>query len=273
MPETVRGLRLLKESGGIPEAQHTEFRENGHVLTRGLLGHGEMDRVRRSIAHALKKYGTERRKPTRKHLRGKAFLQAGNLWRVDEGVGEFVLSRRLAGVAASLLGVSNVRLYHDQALFKQPGEGASPWHQDQFYWPVDTPDTVVLWMPLTDISIEMGMIGYASGSHKGGILGDARGFDESDLRYRKHIKEQRWAVSRAAGMRAGDASWHYGATIHCTLANDSDRVREVMTVIYMADGARVTDPKNKWQVSDRENWLMDLPAGRLAASALNPLLL
>ncbi len=74
-------------------------------------------------------------------------------------------------------------------------------------------------------------------------------------------------------MQAGDASWHYGNTIHSAPANDSDQMREVMTVIYMADGARVSEPKNKWQADDQQKWLSGLPVGRLAASELNPLLL
>ena len=43
----------------------------------------------------------------------------------NEQVKEFVFSRRLAGIAAQLLGVHAVRLYHDQALYKEPA-AASP---------------------------------------------------------------------------------------------------------------------------------------------------
>ena len=74
-------------------------------------------------------------------------------------------------------------------------------------------------------------------------------------------------------MRAGDATWHYGNTIHCAPGNDSDKMREVMTIIYMADGARITEPKHAAQNNDWNTWLMGLPPGRLAASALNPLVL
>ena len=46
-----------------------------------------------------------------------------------------------------------------------------------------------------------------------------------------------------------------------------------MTVIYMADGARVTQPNSPAQVNDWNTWLMGLPPGRLAASEMNPLVL
>jgi hypothetical protein len=45
----------------------------------------------------------------------------------------------------------------------------------------------------------------------------------------------------------------------------------MMTITYMADGARVAQPVHKAQVHELNAWLMGLPPGRLAASELNPL--
>src|SRR6185312_281663 len=96
----------------------------------------------------------------------KAFIQVDGLWRRDERVRKFVLARRFGKVAADLMGVDGVRVYMDQALFKEPGGGHTPWHQDQYYWPLDTHNTITMWMPLVDIDVQMGMLTFASGSHK-----------------------------------------------------------------------------------------------------------
>lgn len=56
-----------------------------------------------------------------------------NLWQHSERAHELVFSRRLAQIAAELLRVDGVRLYHDQALYKEPGGGITPWHADQYY--------------------------------------------------------------------------------------------------------------------------------------------
>jgi hypothetical protein len=56
----------------------------------------------------------------------RAFLQIMNLWREDKTAREFVFSRRLAQIAADLMGVDAVRLYHDQALYKEPSGGFTP---------------------------------------------------------------------------------------------------------------------------------------------------
>ena len=64
---------------------------------------------------------------------GKAFLQLFNLWREDAIVKELIFSKRLAKIAADLLQTDGVRIYHDQALFKEGGGGITPWHADQYY--------------------------------------------------------------------------------------------------------------------------------------------
>jgi ectoine hydroxylase-related dioxygenase (phytanoyl-CoA dioxygenase family) len=268
-----RSLPVLDDLREISAAQQKEFGENGHVLVRRLLSAAELGIYRPLIVDAVRKYRTEKRRLAERDTYGKAFLQIMNLWRMDEGVRSFVLAKRMAGVAASLLGVENVRIYHDQALFKEPGGGPTPWHQDQFYWPLNTDRVVTMWMPLVDVSVDMGMLSFASGSHRDGLIFDQKISDESDSQYKRYIRDKRLPVVRPAAMQAGDASWHLGNTIHNAPANDSEKMREVMTVIYMADGARVGQPKNKWQADDLETWLMGLPPGRLAASELNPLLL
>jgi ectoine hydroxylase-related dioxygenase (phytanoyl-CoA dioxygenase family) len=268
-----KNLQPLDDAREVTAAQQEEFRENGHLLMRGVLNTEEVTAYRPVIGEAVKRFRTEKRKLSERDTYGKAFLQIMNLWRVDEGVRRLVLSKRLGKIAAGLLGVPNVRIYHDQALFKEPGGGPTPWHQDQYYWPLDTPNTVTMWMPLVDISVEMGMLTFASSSHKRGTVLDQQISDESDSSYKRYIKENQYPVTRPAGMQAGDATWHYGNTIHSAPGNDSEKMREVMTIIYMADGARITEPRHAAQSNDWNTWLMGLPPGRLAASELNPLVL
>jgi ectoine hydroxylase-related dioxygenase (phytanoyl-CoA dioxygenase family) len=268
-----RNLPSLDRFRDISTAQRDEFRDNGHLLVRGLLSAGEVVVYRGLIVDAVKKQGRERRKSPERGIYGRSFGQMVNLWRRDEGVRQFVLSKRLAKVASDLLGVANVRIYHDHALFKDAGGRATYWHQDQYYWPLDTADTVTMAMSLTDQQVEMGMFVFASGSHKNGTVMDPKLSTEPDSLYRKYIREHQFPLSFASGLRAGDTSWHYGNTVHQTSANESDRRREMMTITYMADGARVAQPAHEAQAYELNNWLMGLPPGRLAASDLNPLVL
>lgn len=263
----------LNDTKPIPDAQIRSFREEGHTLVRNLLSPREAAVYREVIVAAADKYNTERRKLEDRDTYGKAFLQIMNLWRVDEAVKKFVMAKRFARVAADLLGVKNVRIYHDQALFKEPGGGPTPWHQDQYYWPIDTPNTVTMWMPLVDITVEMGMLTFASGSQKNGVVFDYEISDTSEQEYEKYVKDNGFPVTRAVTMKAGDATWHYGHTIHSAPGNYSDTRREIMTVIYLAEGARITEPKHKYQQNDHKTWLMSYPVGGPANSELNPLVI
>lgn len=273
MNSTENQLPLLNDFKKISSMQIQEFRNNGHTLVKNVLNTEETNEYRKVIASAADKYNTEKRKIEERDTYGKAFLQIMNLWQSDEKVKKFVLAKRFAKIAADLLGVENVRIYHDQALFKEPGGGPTPWHQDQYYWPLDTHNTITMWMPLTAINKEMGMLTFASGSHKKGYVFDYEISDESQDEFNEYIKNQKFEIIREETMNAGDATFHYGYTIHNAPGNQSEKMREVMTIIYIADSARITEPQHKWQINDHKTWLMGLPIGELAASELNPLVL
>ena len=248
------------------------FQENGHILLRGVATAAELAAYQEAIRETAYRFNTERRKLAERDTYGKAFLQIMNLWRRDECVKEFVFFRKFARLAADLLGVERVRLYHDQALFKEAGGGATPWHQDQYYWPLDTDRTITMWMPLVDVSAEMGLMRFVSGSHRLGAIRNIEISDESEAVYDQFVKEQGLPISQTLPMQAGDATFHLGWTMHSAGANHSATAREVMTIIYFADGARVTAPRSKHQQADLETWLDNKAPGELADSYLNPLL-
>ena len=257
----------------LPEPLQVEqFITNGHTLIKGVLNPGEVLLYRDAINKAAYTFNTENRALAERDTYGKAFLQVMNLWEVDEKVRQFTLAKRFAKIAADLLGVDHVRLYHDQALYKEPGGGCTPWHQDQYYWPLNTNNTVTMWMPLIDINEDMGMLTFASGSHKGGFVGNLAISDESESAIDQLIKEKEYPVSRSKTMSAGDATFHYGWTLHNAPGNLSGITREVMTVIYYADEALVTEPKNEHQENDRKRWLKNIAPGNVAASVLNPMI-
>ena len=47
-----------------------------------------------------------------------------------------------------LMQVEGVRVYADQALYKEPHGGYTPWHCDAFYWPLATDKAITAWIPL-----------------------------------------------------------------------------------------------------------------------------
>lgn len=264
-------LPSLNDFIELDTAQIDAFRTNGHTLVKSVLRPDEVAAYRAAINTAAYTFNTEKRAISERDTYGKAFLQIMNLWEVDEQVRQFTLARRFAKIAADLLGVEHVRIYHDQALYKEPGGGFTPWHQDQYYWPLSTSNTITMWMPLMDITEDMGMLTFASTSHREGFVGNLAISDESESAIEELISERQYPVTRPKTMNAGDATWHYGWTLHNAPGNLSAVTREVITIIYYADGAIVTEPKNEHQENDRNRWLKGIAPGKAAASDLNPL--
>ncbi|MBK9767401.1 MAG: hypothetical protein IPP63_10460 [Chloracidobacterium sp.] len=74
-------------------------------------------------------------------------------------------------------------------------------------------------------------------------------------------------------MSAGDATFHLGWTMHSAGRNASvATTREVMTIIYFADGTSITEPQNDEQAADLTAWLGGRRPGDVAISAINPIL-
>jgi ectoine hydroxylase-related dioxygenase (phytanoyl-CoA dioxygenase family) len=267
-----QALPDLETEYDVPLEEIERFGRDGHAVLRGLATADEVDTYRPLLHEAALQFSRETRPLEERDTYGKAFLQVPNLWRKDEAARRFVFARRFAKAAADLMGVDGIRLYHDQALFKEPGGGRTPWHQDQFYWPLDTDRTITMWMPLVDVPPEVGSMTFVSGSQREGYLGDFGISDESDGVFARMIEERGLSLHSYGAVAAGDATFHAGWMLHCAPANPSRMMRAVMTVIYVADGARVTEPRSPFQEFDLKMWLPGLTPGDLVASEKNPLL-
>lgn len=263
-------LPELDSAHVLPPAATGQFRDQGHVRLEHLATSDEVAAYRDVIRDATLRLNGETRDLAERDTFGRAFLQVMNLWRQDEAAAGFTLAPRFAKVAAQLLGVDRVRVYHDQALFKEAGGGPTPWHQDATYWPFEAERSVTMWMPLVDVEEDMGGMSFATGSHLHHALGDHVISDASEGHFTRMLASGRFPVTQPARMRAGDATFHAGWTLHRALPNTSATMREVMTVIYVADGVRVTEPRSPQQENDLATWLPGLRPRDLVASPINP---
>ncbi|MEM7657586.1 MAG: phytanoyl-CoA dioxygenase family protein [Bacteroidota bacterium] len=202
---------------------------------------------------------------------GKAFLQIFNLWRTDAAIRRFIFSKRLAKIAADLLQVEGVRMYHDQALFKEAGGGITPWHADQYYWPLDTDKTVTAWIPLQATPLEMGPLEFSAGSHR---IVEGRELmigDESEAQIGTRLKVTDFAHV-IEPFELGEVSFHSGWVFHRAGANQTDQVRQVMTVIFMDRDIRLKAPTNANQQNDWDTWCPSAKIGEVIDTPLNPVM-
>lgn len=250
-----RDVRRTRRPGrGVPR--------EGQTILSGLASPEEIAAYEPIIRSAACAHNTEARPlAERDDSIAKALLQIWNLWTLDEASRQFSLATRFAQVAAELMGVDAVRMYHDQAPFKESGAARIPWHLDQSFWPLDSDKIMTMWMPLVDVPAEVGTMSFMSGGQQFGYLGDFPISDESERAFAQRIQETALTVETHGPTVAGDAMFHASWSLHMAPPNPFGNVREVMTVTFIADGMRVTEPANDAQRVDFDRWLPGLQPG------------
>jgi len=129
-----------------------------------------------------------------------------------------------------------------------------------------------MWMPLVDLTSEMGIMQFVSGSQAQGYILSTEISDASEEFFGKYIREHDLHVHRQEHMQAGDATFHSGWTLHHAPSNTTGVMREVMTIIYYADGTQILEPDSTFRQNDLAAWLGGRRPGEVADSEMNPLI-
>ena len=171
----------------LSDAQLERFRRDGCIKLKQVLSPATLAHYGSAITRLTIDLNTEHRPLHERSTYDRAFLQVMNLWEQSPLVGRFVMGQRLARIAAELLQVSGVRLYHDQSLYKEPGGGITPAHADQYYWPLASDRTITAWIPLQAVPAEMGPLGFYAGSQGVAFGRDLGISDESEAQITENM--------------------------------------------------------------------------------------
>ena len=199
------------------------------------------------------------------------FTALEQLWLHDDLMRSVALSPRIGGLAAELLGEAGVRLYHDNALSKEPGCGRTPWHHDAEHFPLQTVQAVTAWMPMSAIPGRMGPLSFARGREVREQVADCE-FDKHGTSYDEAVAQrfaEREVAVEAGPFAVGDVSFHSALCFHTAGPNLTTQPRRALATTYFADGARVVDSPTLISGTWRE-FLPGVEPGGLAASELNP---
>jgi len=272
LPATVIPEAALDPAYPLTPEQHRRFREDGFVRLPNVFDPVTLAAFEQEISRVTFAENSQAGVPMHERSTyGKAFIQVGNLWTKSPVVKRLSFSRRLARIATELLGTRGVRMWHDQALYKEPSGGFTPWHADQQYWPMASGLCVTAWIPLHAVPMEQGPLAFGRGSHLKRIGRDLEISDESERVIRETLTRER-IVEVAEPFAAGDVSFHLGWTLHRAGPNTTADPRRVHTVIYMDRDMRLAEPRNANQEVDHRTWTPSTRPGEIMADPLNPVL-
>jgi ectoine hydroxylase-related dioxygenase (phytanoyl-CoA dioxygenase family) len=269
LPESIR--EKLEAPYALTLGQLAFYQKNQFIKLKEVFDTETIDFFNEVISAQVNQMNHEQTALEERSTYGKAFLQLFNLWRENELVKELVFSKRMGKIAADLMRVDGVRLYHDQALFKEGGGGITPWHADQYYWPLSSDKTVTAWIPLQATPLEMGPLEFSAGSH---AIVEGRELeigDESEEIIQKTLRVTDFQHVIEA-FDIGEISFHSGWIFHRAGANVTNDMRKVMTVIYMDKDMVLKKPDNKNQENDWNTWCPGAKIGEVIQTPLNELI-
>jgi ectoine hydroxylase-related dioxygenase (phytanoyl-CoA dioxygenase family) len=261
----------LNQPYDLTSAQIAFYKKHQFIKLKQVLSEDALQYFNEVVSEQVALMNKEERALEERSTYGKAFLQLFNLWREHALVKELVFSKRIAQIASDLMEVNGVRLYHDQALFKEGGGGITPWHADQYYWPLATDKTVTAWIPLQATPLEMGPLEFSAGSH---AIVEGRELeigDESETLIQKRLRVTDFEHI-IEPFDVGEISFHSGWIFHRAGANRTPDMRKVMTIIYMDKDMLLKAPDNANQENDWHTWCPGATIGDVIDTPLNPVL-
>ena len=161
---------------------------------------------------------------------------------IDE-IRELVATPIVGAIAARLSRSSEIRLFHDQLIYKPAGAEPSTnivgWHTDISYWKTCSSTAMLTaWIPFQDVTEDMGTLVVLDKSHRWQGNDELKAFHNSDLEsLRKRIQFHGKPVKEVPLVfEKGRVSFHHCRTVHASYPNVSDTPRQALT-IHMQDGS------------------------------------
>jgi ectoine hydroxylase-related dioxygenase (phytanoyl-CoA dioxygenase family) len=235
MPEMIAGVDI---DSIVTPAVVDEYWTRGYWISPTLLDDAQIAAARAAHdrlwsgdldANLPSQYGLVKVEPASPKVR-----QQCNAFWVNQTVREIVTHPVIGAIAARLMRVPTVCLWHDQAIYK-PGVGTSAateagnigWHQDYGFWKAsNTTNMITAWIALQDTDLRNGGMRTIVGSHKWGLIEDSDTFFEQDLQAlaAKFSQHGEW-IDEPCVMKAGQVSFHHALTFHGSGANQTDAPR------------------------------------------------
>lgn len=225
------------------------FQENGYWIAPKLFDDALLHQAREHIERLRRREYEKGEEPLSNYQPSgdleKGLVKIDNGWWADRVMEAFATSPKLGRIAALLLGVPEIYLWHDQVLYKPGESGASGnvgWHQDKGYWAsASTTDMITAWVAFEDVDEENGCMRFVAGSHRWGLVNESDFFNPDLEGQRSRMRLPGGAEWREvpAILKAGQASFHHCMTLHGSGPTRSDRPRRSIAVHMMSGETRL----------------------------------
>jgi ectoine hydroxylase-related dioxygenase (phytanoyl-CoA dioxygenase family) len=210
------------EPPSVSASQVADFHRDGFVVVERVTTRDEVEHIARLLARLYGRYKYFMRVRRAHDLAGGTddglpqILEINRTLELEPALRSTQAFARCRSLAETLLS-KKVEYRFDHAIYKPAfNNAATAWHQDGAYSLEPGLLTAHFWVPLQDVTVEMGCMHFIPGSHLLGLRphrrrnGHAHALEIPDV-------DARDAVARP--LRAGDATVHAPRTLHYTGPN------------------------------------------------------
>ena len=218
-----------------------DYDRDGYVFIRGFVSNDEIDIINRELKSFIQEevstmpanyvfYEDDNDQSTLKQLqdihRHSLFFEKILKGSKFEEIAAMLLEDKVVG--------KNLEYFNKPPRIGKP----TPPHQDGYYFMLNPPKAVTMWLALEDADEENGCVRYIKGSHLTGMRTHGRtktlGFSQGITDY----GEEDFTKETAFPAKPGDLLIHHAMTIHRADGNKSDRSRRALGFIYFGESAR-----------------------------------
>lgn len=233
----------------VSRKQTEKYRTDGFLHYPDLLDRREVIELRDSIAAAIATMG--RRKVAGEgadmedgdEFYDRVFTQRLNLWRISDTIHSYVANPGIGRMISELTGVTSFRIWHDQALIKEPFANHTALHTDIPFWSFYSESAISIWIALEDTTVANGCLCFMPGTHRRVTFQRTR-INEEFGNIFQFYPELRGIEPVPVEMKAGDCSFHNGLVIHGAGVNMTTSRRIAMSCAYMPDGSVFNGQQN-----------------------------
>ena len=248
--------------------QIESFQRDGFLVVEDVFSPDQRTSFGAAVDAAVtRRSGDDDRPLEEKTVYEQSFIQCMNLWEDSPEVRPLTFDQSMGAMAAALLEADAVRIWHDQALYKEPGGRETDAHQDRPFWPIDPPRQITAWIPFDGSRRGEGAMAYLPGSHRVGL---EKFVDISHIFQEPYdvVNDPLVARTEPVWVEAppGSVVFHHSLTVHLAEANHSENTRRVYCVIYFADGCVRRNPIPH-MIVDRQN----IAVGEKIAGDVSPI--
>jgi phytanoyl-CoA hydroxylase len=233
--------------------EKASYKADGFLVVPNFMSRDELELWRKTVDDAMAVRGDQRfsfpgkeplsTQPEDRSYYDRVFTQRVNLWQTHEPFRELLFQPDLGRFVGETAGVDGLRVWHDQALVKEPYANPTGFHLDVPYWSFTSADAITIWIALDDATLENGCLYYVPKSHLAKRFANVEiGKDLGALF--DIYPEWRDVPAVPCPVAAGGALLHNGLTFHGAAANMTPGRRRAITCAYMPDGATFNGQQN-----------------------------